>query len=123
VATRGVGGNRALDEKLVRHTLTNLLTNALKYSPAPAPVDFEVEGSREAVTFLVRDRGIGVPADDQPRLFESFHRARNVGNVEGTGLGLTIVKQCVELHGGTVDFESRAGEGTTFIVCLPGALA
>lgn len=123
VATRGAGGNRALDEKLVRHTLTNLLSNALKYSPAPAPVDFEVEGSREAVTFLVRDRGIGVPADDQPRLFESFHRARNVGNVEGTGLGLTIVKQCVELHGGTVDFESRAGEGTTFIVCLPGALA
>jgi len=123
VAMRGAAGPRALDEKLVRHTLSNLLSNALKYSPAPAPVDFEVEGSREAVTFLVRDRGIGVPADDQPRLFESFHRARNVGNVEGTGLGLTIVKQCVELHGGTVDFESRAGEGTTFIVCLPGALA
>ncbi len=121
LAARGTGGERLLDEKLVRHTLTNLLSNALKYSPAGSPVDLEVESSREAVTFLVRDRGIGVPPEDQPRLFESFHRARNVGNIEGTGLGLTIVKQCVELHGGTVDFESRAGEGTTFIVCLPSA--
>ena len=121
VTARGSGGERLLDEKLVRHTLSNLLSNALKYSPPGSPVDLEVESSREAVTFLVRDRGIGVPPEDQPRLFESFHRARNVGNIEGTGLGLTIVKQCVELHGGTVDFESRPGEGTTFIVCLPGA--
>jgi signal transduction histidine kinase len=123
VAVRGSGGARLLDEKLLRHTLTNLLSNAVKYSPADSAVELEVETSREAVTFLVRDRGIGVPAEDQPRLFESFHRARNVGNIEGTGLGLTIVKQCVELHGGTVDFESRPGEGTTFIVCLPSAAA
>jgi PAS domain S-box-containing protein len=123
VAVRGTGGERLLDEKLLRHTLTNLLSNAVKYSPADSAVELEVETSREAVTFLVRDRGIGVPAEDQPRLFESFHRARNVGNIEGTGLGLTIVKQCVELHGGTVDFESRPGEGTTFIVCLPSAAA
>jgi PAS domain S-box-containing protein len=123
VAARGTGGERLLDEKLLRHTLSNLLSNAIKYSPPGAPVELEVEASREAVTFLVRDRGIGVPAEDQPRLFESFHRARNVGNIEGTGLGLTIVKQCVELHGGTVDFESRPGEGTTFIVCIPGGAA
>ena len=120
---RGTPGERLLDEKLLRHTLTNLLSNAVKYSPADATVELEVEASREAITFLVRDRGIGVPPEDQPRLFESFHRARNVGNVEGTGLGLTIVKQCVELHGGTVDFDSRPGEGTTFIVCLPSAPA
>lgn len=123
IGVSGVAGPRSLDEKLVRHTLSNLLSNALKYSPAGSAVDFEIEGSREAVTFLVHDRGIGVPAEDQPRLFESFHRARNVGNIEGTGLGLAIVRQCVELHGGTVDFESRAGEGTTFIVCLPSSAA
>ena len=122
LAVRGTPGERLLDEKLLRHTLSNLLSNALKYSPADAPVELEVEASGEAVTFLVRDRGIGVPAEDQPRLFESFHRARNVGNIEGTGLGLTIVKQFVELQGGTVDFESQAGDGTTFIVCLPSAV-
>ena len=65
------------------------------------------------------DRGIGIPPEDQPRLFESFHRARNVGNVEGTGLGLTIVRQCVLLHRGTVDFESVPGKGSVFIVCIP----
>ena len=82
-----MGGERLLDEKLLRHTLSNLLSNAIKYSPPDAPVELEVESSREAVTFLVRDRGIGVPAEDQPRLFESFHRARNVGNIEGTAWG------------------------------------
>jgi PAS domain S-box-containing protein len=123
VRGRGTPGPRHLDEKLLRHVLSNLLSNAVKYSPADAAVDLEVEASGEAVTFLVRDRGIGVPSEDQPRLFESFHRARNVGNIEGTGLGLAIVKQCVELHGGTVDFESRPGAGTTFIVCVPSVPA
>lgn len=117
--TRGVAGQRQVDPKLLSHVLGNLLTNAMKYSPAGSTIDFDLEAAPDSLTFLVTDHGIGIPLEDQPRLFESFHRARNVGNVEGTGLGLTIVKQCIELHGGTVDFESAPGKGSTFIVCLP----
>jgi len=119
--SRGVAGRRLLDADLLAHALGNLLTNALKYSPPGSEIAFALEASPGSLTFLVADQGIGIPADDQPRIFESFHRARNVGNVEGTGLGLAIVKQCIELHGGTVDFESEAGKGSTFIVCLPVA--
>lgn len=120
---RGERTSRNLDANLLSHVLGNLLSNAVKYSPAGTPVDFELEAAPASLTFLVRDRGIGIPADEQPRLFESFHRGRNVGNVEGTGLGLTIVKHCIELHGGTVDYESAVGEGSTFIVCLPAPAA
>jgi signal transduction histidine kinase len=103
--------------------LGNLLSNAIKYSPAGSPVRLHLEATPEALTMMVADEGIGIPEGDQARLFESFHRARNVGNVEGTGLGLSIVKQCIELHGGTIDFESTAGRGSTFIVVLPVARA
>jgi signal transduction histidine kinase len=108
-----------LDSKLLSHAFGNLLGNALKYSPAGSEVGFELEATPAGLTFLVSDQGIGIPEPDHARIFESFHRGRNVGNVEGTGLGLAIVKQCVELHGGTVDFESAPGKGSTFIVCLP----
>ena len=67
----------------------------------------------------VRDRGIGIPEEDVPRLFQAFHRGRNVGETPGSGLGMVIVKRCVELQGGTIEFESRVGEGSTFIVRLP----
>jgi PAS domain S-box-containing protein len=119
---RGTAGRRMLDSRLLAHALGNLLSNALKYSPAGTEVTFEMEAAPGSLSFLVGDRGIGIPAADQPRIFQSFHRARNVGNVEGTGLGLAIVKQCVELHGGTVDFESEPGR-STFIVCLPVPVA
>jgi PAS domain S-box-containing protein len=108
---RGLAGARLLDPKLLAHVLGNLLGNALKYSAAPSEVLFELESAPASISFLVSDYGIGIPAEDQPRIYESFHRARNAGNVEGTGLGLSIVKHCVELHGGTVDFESTPGRG------------
>jgi signal transduction histidine kinase len=69
--------------------------------------------------FCVSDHGIGIPQEDQSRLFEAFHRAANVGQIQGTGLGLLIVKRCVELHRGTIRFESQEGKGTIFIVHLP----
>jgi len=121
IAARGVAGRRTLDAKLLFHILGNLVGNALKYSPAGAEVSLDIEGGEEAIVFRVADRGMGIPAEDQPRIFESFHRARNVGNVQGTGLGLSIVKQCVELHGGSVTFESKVGMGTTFVVRIPAA--
>jgi len=107
------------DEGLMRHVLANLISNAVKYSPAGTPVDFQVRREGDHAVFTVRDHGIGIPAADQIRLFEAFHRAKNVGETPGTGLGLLIVKRCVELHHGIISFESRENEGTTFTVRLP----
>ncbi len=116
-----------LDEKLLRHIISNLLSNALKYSPTDSRVDFQVQIAPAppaaahplTATFKVRDRGIGIPPEDISRLFEPFHRAKNVGTIPGTGLGLSIVKNAIDLHGGTIYTDSKVGEGTTFIVTIP----
>jgi PAS domain S-box-containing protein len=106
------------DERLLRHILLNLLTNAVKYSEAGRPVDFVLQRDGREAVCIVRDRGIGIPEADQPRLFNAFHRGHNVGQRPGTGLGLVIVKRCVELHGGTIAVNSKPGEGTTMTVRL-----
>ena len=72
--------------------------------------------------FEVRDQGIGIPADELGHLFESFHRASNVGDIHGTGLGLAIVKNAVDLHGGTIEVSGKKGRGTCFTVRLQSAL-
>jgi len=110
---------RLLDEKLVRHILGNLLSNAAKYSPAGSDVALRIDCSDHTTRFEVADRGIGIPPEDQPRLFSTFHRGSNVSNVSGTGLGLAIVKKCVDVHRGRIGFASAAGTGTTFTVTLP----
>jgi signal transduction histidine kinase len=107
------------DEALLRHIFTNLLSNAVKYSPVGSPVAFTLEVRDHAAVFTVRDHGIGVPEVDARQLFQAFHRGRNVADVPGTGLGLVIVKRCVELHQGKIDFASKEGQGTTFTVTLP----
>lgn len=107
------------DERLLRHIFTNVLTNAVKYSTPGTPVEFRLEHESRHAVCRVRDRGIGIPEADLRRLFSAFHRGRNVGQVPGSGLGLVIVKRCVELHGGTIQVESQAGEGTTVTVRLP----
>lgn len=112
-------GEANADESLLRHILTNLLGNAVKYSPAGATVHLAVEAREHLALFFVRDRGIGIPEADQRQIFQAFHRGRNVGEVPGTGLGMVIVKHCVQLHGGKIAFESREGAGTTFTVALP----
>lgn len=108
-----------VDEGLVRHILTNLLSNAVKYSPEGSAIDFRARREGETVEFVVADQGIGIPEEDQPRLFEAFHRASNVGDISGTGLGLLLVKRCVEVHGGEIALRSQAGQGTAFTVRLP----
>lgn len=108
-----------LDEKLLHHILSNLLSNAIKYSPDGSVVKFTLLCQSDRVVFKVQDSGIGIPLEDQKRLFESFHRATNVGNIQGTGLGLTIVKKCVDLHQGEITADSQVGVGTTFTVTLP----
>lgn len=107
------------DEKLLHHILGNLLSNAIKYSPSGGEIAFSLVCSGCTARFEVADQGIGIPLEDQERLFETFHRAGNVGNISGTGLGLSIVKHALDLHGGTIAVESAAGQGTRFTVHLP----
>jgi signal transduction histidine kinase len=104
------------DEKLLRHVFENLLTNAIKYSPDGGEVRFEARRENGRMLFAVTDQGIGIPPEEQADLFESFHRASNVGDIPGTGLGLAIVKNSVERHGGEIQVASRPGEGTCFTV-------
>ncbi|MBD2122243.1 ATP-binding protein [Trichocoleus sp. FACHB-262] len=115
----GLCHSACMDEKLVRHILINLLSNAVKYSPTGGQVNFQLSCQDRMAAFQVQDSGIGIPQQDQKCLFESFHRATNVGNIPGTGLGLSIVKQAVETHRGTVSVNSTVGLGTTFTVLLP----
>lgn len=107
------------DESLLEHILNNLLINAIKYSPQGSEVRLELVAQPEKVTFRVCDRGIGIPESDRNYLFQPFYRATNVNKITGTGLGLVIVKRCVEVHGGQIAVESEIGEGTTFIITLP----
>ena len=126
-------GEAWLDEKILRHILGNLLSNAVKYSFDGHPVKLEikrVEGSQQPkggsdmaaeshLEFKITDSGIGIPAAYFAKLYQTFQRAANVGNRPGTGMGLAIVKQFVDLHRGTIRFESKEGNGTTVWVELP----
>jgi PAS domain S-box-containing protein len=107
------------DEKLFGHILTNLLSNAVKYSEPGEPVRFRVEREDDCAVCIVQDRGIGISNNDQEHLFKAFHRGENVGSRPGTGLGLLIVKRCVELHRGSVQLVSELGAGTTVTVRVP----
>ena len=108
-----------LDGRLLHHILANLLSNAIKYSPVGAVIEIEVGVQPEAVKFRVCDCGIGIPDEDLQHLFEAFRRGRNVGNIGGTGLGLVVVKNYVDMHGGRVEVSSTVGKGSCFTVILP----
>lgn len=107
------------DERLLRHIVLNVLTNAVKYSEPGQAVEFTLEHLDQLLVARIRDRGIGIPIADQAWLFNAFHRGRNVGQRPGTGLGLVIVKRCAELHGGEVQLDSEPGRGTTVTLRLP----
>lgn len=109
----------AADETLLHHIFSNLISNAVKYSPPGGNVTVRVQRSGTDAVCSVIDSGIGIPAEDQAHLFEAFNRASNVGEIPGTGLGLVIVKRCVEFHGGSIRVDSARGTGTTFEVTLP----
>ncbi len=112
-----------LDPRLLRHIFVNLVSNAIKYSVEGGVVTVILRQTETNITFEVIDQGIGIPAKDQEKLFEMFHRADNVGTVVGTGLGLAIVKNCVELMRGQIKLHSVEGEGSTFTVILPKGVA
>jgi signal transduction histidine kinase len=122
------------DEKLVRYILFHLLSNAIKYSPNGDDVELSLKYTHDAnlrdpsptlatslgrATFSVQDRGIGIPHKDINRLFDSFYRGSNVGNIAGNGIGLTITKSAIDIHGGDISIESKVDIGSTFTVTIP----
>jgi len=117
--TEGELAGAVSDEALLRHILCNLLSNAVKYSEPGTTVDFSVRRDGANAVLTVRDRGIGIPEEDQAKLFTSFTRGSNVGVRPGTGLGLVVVQRCVVLHGGELGIASTVGQGTTVTVKLP----
>lgn len=110
------------DSKLLRRIISNLVSNAVKYSPEGTTITVTLTYTEETLTLTVCDQGIGIPEADLKHLFEPFHRATNVGTIAGTGLGLSITKQSVELHGGAITVESQLNVGSTFTVCIPLAV-
>ena len=100
-----------IDEKILRHIVTNILSNAVKYSPNDSTIHFNLNVNKTNIILVFKDEGIGIPPDEIKRLFEPFHRATNVGDVFGTGLGLAIVKQLVEPQGGTISEKSKNDQG------------
>lgn len=107
------------DINLLQQILSNLLSNAVKYSPQNPLIDFSLSLEQENLIFQVRDRGIGIPENDLGHLFEAFHRGSNVGDIDGRGLGLSILKHCVDLHQGTITVDSKINQGTAVTVTIP----
>ncbi|BAU54036.1 PAS domain-containing sensor histidine kinase [Mucilaginibacter gotjawali] len=107
------------DRNIIQHILINLLSNACKYSGEEKEINLFTNISDHNILLIVKDHGIGIPEAEQQNVFSRFFRAHNTGNMEGTGLGLTVVKRYVELLNGTINFTSRQNEGTTFTVELP----
>jgi signal transduction histidine kinase len=112
------------DGPRLERVIGNLLSNAVQYSPDGGDVRVRValkeDAGRRWATFEVQDNGLGIPAADVPRIFDRYHRGRNVaGRIRGTGIGLAGAKQIVEQHGGRIELDSVEGQGTTFTVLLP----
>src|SRR6266436_1966201 len=107
------------DPKLLFQVFSNLVSNAIKYSPSGHPIEISAGVDSDQVVVAVEDHGIGIPAKDLDRLFERYHRGSNVSGIVGTGVGLYLVKMVVDLHGGTIAVKSKEGEGTRLTVRLP----
>jgi signal transduction histidine kinase len=108
-----------MDEELLHRILTNLVSNAVKYSPPAKSIWLNVSCRDGMAIFRVQDEGLGIPEKDQTNLFQTFYRASNVRRIQGTGLGLAMVKKCVDIHKGQIYIESQQDVGTTVTVILP----
>lgn len=107
------------DEKTMELILSNLIYNAINYSPEHTSIDIEVKQNNTLTIFKIKDRGIGIPEKDQKHIFERYFRGENVINTQGTGIGLNIVKNHLENIGGAISFESEENKGSTFTVTFP----
>jgi signal transduction histidine kinase len=107
------------DSDLLYQIFENLLSNAVKYSKDGQEVDFTVWLEKGNLKATVKDKGIGIPEKEHDQLYDRFFRAKNVGIIEGSGLGLSIVKKSLEVLNGDIAFESAQGKGTTFQISIP----
>lgn len=108
-----------LDPNIFQHIVSNLVSNAFKYSVGKAEPEVIIEFKPDNIVLVIRDHGIGIPKKDLESIFDTFFRASNVGNVQGSGVGLAIVNQFVKLHDGTMDITSEENDGTTVSVTIP----
>ncbi|PWJ43026.1 sensor histidine kinase [Sediminitomix flava] len=115
----GTSQNILFDQNLMEHSIDNLISNAIKYDPQHRTPDVSIDFQEEQVIIAIKDRGIGIPKEEQEKLFSPFFRANNVSNIKGTGVGLSVVKRFVELHQGTISVESEENEGSCFYINLP----
>lgn len=107
------------DEKMINQIVTNLLSNALKYSHEGQPVVFKADVTGQGIEFIIIDKGIGIPKEEQSKVLEPFYRAENVGTIPGTGLGMSIVRNSLQLLGGSISFTSARNVGSEFRVQIP----
>ena len=106
-------------EEILKNILLNLISNASKYSEDQLPIEIYSSITSNVVTITIKDQGIGIPIEEQGKLFTEFFRASNARKIKGTGLGLSIVKKYVELLEGKIYFQSQPNEGSTFVVRFP----
>jgi signal transduction histidine kinase len=107
------------DSRILRNIMFNLISNASKYSEPGKAISIDCKQKEGQMLFSIKDNGIGIPKEDQKHLFDRFYRASNAGQIQGTGLGLNIVKRYVELLGGDISFHSDYGKGSTFYISIP----
>lgn len=119
----GLPAQMLLDEKIIRQMMANLLSNAVKYSPGKDRVDVRAARHGREVVISVQDYGVGIPEKELPKIASKYFRASTSSGIPGTGLGLSLVRRFVDLHGGQFDITSQEGAGTTVTVRLPIAVA
>jgi signal transduction histidine kinase len=105
-----------LDEKLIGQILNNLLSNAIKFSPKGGKVEVDIIDEDGILKMRVEDEGLGIPEHEKKTIFEPFSRGNEVSDIKGSGLGTTIMKNAADLHNASIEFESKLGKGTTFVV-------
>lgn len=108
-----------IDKRILKNIMFNLISNAIKYSNENTNIDIKLSRDGNTLTIEIKDQGIGIPLEDQAHIFERFYRANNIGNMQGTGLGLNIVKKYVEILKGDIQFKSIPEKGTKFTLKLP----
>jgi signal transduction histidine kinase len=108
-----------IDRKLLRHIITNLISNAIKFSPESTTILLTCGMGVNELIFSIKDAGIGISEADQKHLFERFFRGENASNIQGTGLGLHIISRYLDLAKGRIELKSKLNSGSTFTVYLP----
>ncbi|GEM_PF-3441445 len=108
-----------IDPQLIKEVIYNIVSNSLKYSPEDSTVKIELHENQTHITVIITDQGQGIPQEEIEHIFDPFFRANNVGDIKGTGLGLALSKQFVQLHGGDIFLESQINAGTTCFISLP----